>query len=107
MANGLVNLQAELRAIEDDGALPFRTFFSFVQRDAFFGDAWRVANEVDFLDQFVTAQHVLAAEAIWIGTLLNFFSRETCGDNSCARLHFHLMNGGADAGDEELFDAAE
>ena len=53
MADGFVNLQAELRAIENNRALPFRALRGAMQRDAFFGDARRVADQVERFDQFV------------------------------------------------------
>ncbi len=44
MSDGFVNLQAELRAIENDGALAFGTLRGGMQRDAFFADALRIAG---------------------------------------------------------------
>src|SRR6185437_3201595 len=107
MADGFVNLQAELRAIENNRALPFGTRSGVVQRDAFLGDARRVPKQIEFLDKFVAAQHVLPAETIRIRALLNFLSRKSGGYNSRARLHFHLMNHGADARNKKLFNFAE
>ena len=107
MADGFVNLQAELRAVQNDRARAFRALRGRMQRDGFFGDALRVAGQIERFDQFVAREHVLAAKAIRIGALLNFAARETGGDDSRARLHFHLMNRGADARSEKLLDAAE
>ncbi len=72
MADGFVDLQAELRAIEDDRALPFGALRGGMQRDGLFGDALRVADKVERFDQLVAREHVLPAEAIRIGALLNF-----------------------------------
>ena len=78
-----------------------------MQRDGFFGGALRVSHQIESFYQFVALESVLAAEAIRIGALLNFGARETGGDNSRAGMHFHLMNHGADAGNEELVNALE
>ena len=86
---------------------PSRALRRGVQRDRFFGDALRIANQIERLDEFVALQHVLAAEAIGIRTLLNFVARKAGGHDSRAGLHLHLMNRRADAGDEKLLDAAE
>ena len=107
MADGFVNLQAELRAIENDRALAFGALRGRMQRDGFFADARRVADQIERFDQFVAAQHVLPAEAIRIRTLLNFASGERRGDDSRAGLHLHLMNRRADARNEKLLDAAK
>ena len=92
MADGFVNLQAELRAIENDGALPFGALRGGMQRDAFFGDARRVADEIERFDQLVALQHVLPAETIGVRALLNFGACKTGGHDSRAGLHLDLMD---------------
>ena len=92
MADGFMNLQAELRAAQDYGLLAFRTLRCRMQRDALFGESAGVAYQVERFDQFVALQHVLAAEAVGIGAFLNLRAREAGGDDPGARLHFHLMN---------------
>ena len=56
------------------------------RRDALFGDAPGVADQVERFDQLVALQHVLAAEAIGIRALLNFGARETGGHDSRRRI---------------------
>ncbi len=87
--------------------LAFGTLRGGMQRDALFGDAPGVADQVERFDQLVALQHVLAAEAIRIGALLDFGARETGGHDSRAGLHLDLMNRRAGAGGEQLLDAAE
>ena len=86
---------------------PFGALRGGMQRDRFFSDARRVADQIERFDQLVALQHVLAAETIRIRTLLNFGSRETGGHDSRAGLHFHLMDRRADAGNEKLVDFAK
>ena len=107
MADGFVNLQAELRAFENDGALAFGTLRGFVQRDGLFGDALRVADQIERFDQFVAGKLMLAAEAIGIGALLDFVAGETRGHDARAGLHLDLMNARAEGGGVPLLDAAE
>ena len=107
MADGFVDLQAELRAFENDRACAFRTLYGGMERDGFFADALGVADQIERLDEFVAAFHVLPAETVRIRALLDFFFCETGGDDSRAGKHFYLMNCGADAGGEKLLDAAE
>ncbi len=64
MADGFMNLQAKLRAFENDGALALRTLRGFMQSESFFGDALRVAGQIERLDEFVAGKLMLAAEAI-------------------------------------------
>ena len=78
-----------------------------MQRDGFFGGALGVPHKIESLDQLVALKCVLAAETIWIRALLNFGARKTGGDNSRAGMHLHLMNHGADAGNEKLINALE
>ncbi len=78
-----------------------------VKRDRFFAGATSVADQVERFDQLVAFERVLAAEAIGIRPLLNFAARKTGGDDSGARLHFDLVNHGADGRDEELIDFAK
>ena len=92
MPDRFVNLQAKLRAAEDDRALSLRALRGGVQRDTFFGDARCVADEVERFDQLVALQHVLAAEAIRIRALLDFGALEAGGDDARARLHLDLVN---------------
>src|SRR6202047_234480 len=66
-----------------------------------------MTGKVERFDHLVALQRMLAAEAVRIRTLLNFGSGKSCGADSRARLHFDLMNRGADARNEKLFDSLE
>ena len=87
--------------------LPFGALRGGMQRDRFFGDAAAHCRPGRAIRPVRSPQHVLAAEAVRIRALLDFVSGKTGGDDSRARLHFHLMNHGADARDEKLLDAAK
>src|ERR1017187_4949420 len=50
MADRLVDLQGQLRAIEDEVELALRALIGSVQRDGFFGNAGGVADEVPLVD---------------------------------------------------------
>ena len=56
MADRFVNLQAELRAVENNRFGAFGTLRGGVQRDGFFRDALRVADQIERFDQFVALQ---------------------------------------------------
>ncbi len=107
MADRFVNLQAELGAFEDDGALAFGTHGGLVQRGGLFGDLRRVAHQVQRFDQLVAGELMLAAETGGIGALLNFVSGKTHGHDARAGVHLQLMNPRADRGGVPLLDAAE
>ena len=82
MADRFVNLQAQLRAIENDRALPLGALGGRMQRNRFFGDALRMGHQVERFDQFVAAQHVLSAKTVRIRALLDFVSGEGRGHDS-------------------------
>ena len=69
MSDRLVDLQTQLRAIENNGERTFRTLIGLVQRDCFFGDAPRVLDQFQFFDQFVAFVLPLSAKRIRIRTL--------------------------------------
>ena len=71
MADRLVNLQSQLRAIEDQVELAFRALIGAVQRDGFFGDARGVSDEIPLVDQLVAFELMLTAKGIRIRALLD------------------------------------
>ncbi len=71
MADGFVNLQPELTAIQDQIEAAFGTLIGRVQRHGLFGDARRVLQQIELVDQLVAFQLMLAAEGIRIGALLD------------------------------------
>src|SRR5882757_7069446 len=107
MADGFVNLQAELRAVENERLRSLWRLRRGMQRDRFFGDARRVAHKVERFDELVACQHVLPAETVWIRALLNFVSGKRGGDDPRAGLHLDLMNRRTDGRRKKLLDAAK
>ena len=79
MPDGFVDLQPELRAIENDVEHAFGTLVGVMQSHGFFGDAAGILDEVQFINQFVSFVLPLSAERIRIRPLLNFISRERVG----------------------------
>ena len=71
MADRFVNLQAELRAVQNQVELAFGTLIGGVQRHGLFGDARRVFEQAQFVHQFVALQLILAAEGVGVGALLD------------------------------------
>ncbi len=71
MADGFVNLQSELAAIQDQIEAAFGALIGRVQRHGLFGDARRVLQQIEFVDQLVAFELVLAAEGIRIRALLD------------------------------------
>ena len=107
MPDGFVNLQSELRAVENNRPRAFRALRGFVQSHRFFADAVGVARQVHGLNQFVTLQSVLAAEAVGIRALLNLVVGKAGGHDARAGLHLHLMNVSSGGGNENLLDPPE
>src|ERR1700691_3824024 len=107
MANGFVNLQAELRTPENNCLGTLGTLRGRVQRDGILRRTLGIPRQVESFDQFVALQSVLAAETIRVGALLNFGAGKTGGDDSRAGMHFDLMNHRADAGNEKLVNPLE
>src|SRR5260370_19551950 len=98
MANGFVDLQAELSATEDEGADFFRALSGAVERGGFFGDERRVSDQIERIHEFIALKGMLAAKTIGIRTLLNFFAlRSGCG-NTAPGNHFALATTTANAG---------
>jgi len=72
MADGFVNLQSELRAVENDRLRALGRLRRRMQRDRFFGNARRIPDQIERFHQFVARELVLPAETVRIGALLNF-----------------------------------
>ena len=107
MADRFVNLQAELRAVENDVERAFGALVGLVQGDGFLANAAGIFHELQFLDQFVAFVLPLPAEGIGIGALLNFVAGKGVGGISCAGRVLGLMNVGAFRGHKPLLLAAE
>src|SRR3984893_2758642 len=107
MADGFVNLQAELRTVENDRLRALGRLRGGMQRDSLFRDARCVPNQVERFHQFVARQLVLPAKAVRIGALLNFISGKRGRHDSRTGLHLDLMDHRSDRRGEQLLDAAE
>jgi hypothetical protein len=68
-----VNLESELRAVENNVERAFRTLLRMMQSDRLLGDAARVLYEFQLIDQLVAFVLPLPAVGIGIRTFLNFF----------------------------------
>src|SRR5205823_1862441 len=71
MAYRFVNLQAQLRAVEDEIEASLRALIGRMQRHGLLGDARSVSEQVQLLDQLVALQLMLSAERIGVGSLLD------------------------------------
>ena len=72
VAAGLVDLQRDLGAVEDDGRDAGRAGLGAQQRCGFFGDALGVAGEVLALDELPALGALVAADAVRVGAVLHF-----------------------------------
>ncbi len=107
MADGFVNLQAELASAKDERSGFLGALRGGMKRDGFFGNARRVLQKFERLDKFVAFERMLAAETVRVGALLNFVALEGSGGDAAASDHFSLMNAGADAGGKPGIDFAK
>src|SRR5438034_10820544 len=107
MADGFVDLQAELSATEDEGANLFRALSGTVERGGFLGDERRVFQQVQRFDKFVALEGMLATKTIGVRTLLNFFVLKRGGGNAAAGDYFALVDARTDAGGKPGVDLAE
>ncbi len=107
VADGFVNLQAELRAVENDCLRALGRLRRRMQRDRFFGDARGVPNQVERFHQLVARELVLPAKAVRIRTFLNLVPGKRGRDDSRAGLHLDLMDNRPDRRRKQLFDAAK
>ena len=82
MADGLVNLQRELRRVEDDVVLPFRTLIGRMQGNRLLRDLRRVIQQLEFLDQLIASVLELSAERVGIGALLDLRTLERIARHS-------------------------
>ena len=64
--------------------MALRTRVGGVERDGFFGDARRVAQQVELMDQLVSFQLILTTEGIRITPLLDLVVFETKGGEARA-----------------------
>ncbi len=74
MPHRLMNLQPQLRAVEDDVVLALRSLIRLEQRDGFFAYPTRIFQQLQLADQFVSFVLPLPAIRIGIRPLLDFVS---------------------------------
>src|ERR1022692_1971644 len=107
MADRLVDLQAQLRAVEDEVELALGALIGAVQRHGFFGDARGVPDQVPLVDQLVALKLMLPAEGIRIRALLDlavFVGQRRVAD---AAEVAGLIDQAAERGGEDLAAALE
>src|SRR5439155_7116050 len=102
VADRLVNLQAHLRAAQDNVLHAARTLVGLEQRDALLGDATRVAEEIEFVHQLVTASLVLPAKRVWIRPPLDLAAGERRLHEPGAGLRLELADVGGEARNKQL-----
>ena len=92
MPDRFVNLQPQLRAIENDVELAFRTLIGMMQRHRLFGDPPGVFEQLQFIDQLISLVLPLPAIRIRIRPLLNLISRKRVRRIARAGRVLRLMN---------------
>src|SRR5579864_7753520 len=97
MSDGLVNLQPDLRATQDDVLHAARTLLGLEQRDTLLGDARRVPHQVNLFYQLVAPGLILSAEGVRIGAPLNLVSGKRCRHEAGAGLSLELVDVGTEA----------
>ncbi len=90
-----MDLQTELRTVEDNVEYALRAFVGSQQRDCFFAHPARVFDQLQLVDQFVSFVLPLPAVGIGIRSLLNFASGERVRGVAGSRGVFRLMDVGA------------
>src|SRR3974390_1085271 len=71
MPDGFVDLEPELAAVEDQTELALGALVRGVERHSLLGDARRVSGKVEFVDELVALELILAAEGIRVRPLLD------------------------------------
>ena len=102
VADGFVNLQAQLRAVEDQVEFALGALVGLMQRHGLFGDARGVLQQAQLVHQFVAFQLELAAEGIGEGALLKIAVLVAGGRETRAREAARLIDYAAESRDEDL-----
>src|SRR5581483_12500961 len=71
MADRFVDLQSQLRAVENQIELTLGTLLGGVQGDSFFGDSRSMSQQVQLVYEFVALELILSTKRIRIRPLLN------------------------------------
>ena len=102
VADGFVDLQTELRAIQNQVRLAFGTLIGGVQRHRLFSHPRRVLEQAQFFHQLVPLQLVLPAERIGIGAPLDLAILVAEGRKTGARQAAGLIDETPQGGCEDL-----
>src|SRR6266498_2088360 len=92
MSNGLMDLQSQLRALEDNVEHALRTLLRTVESNCLFADPPRVLYQLQFIDQLIAFVLPLPTERIRIRSLLDLSPSERVGYIASTRRIFRLMN---------------
>src|SRR5579871_4197415 len=107
VADGFVDLQAKLGAIEDEVECALGALVGGVEGDGFLGNARGVFQELQLVDELIPFQLILAAEGVGVGAPLDFAilvaERGKTGAGRVAR----LIDEAAEGGSEDLAAAFE
>src|SRR5664280_2908071 len=105
MADRLVDLQRELRRVENDIELAFGTLSSRMQRDRPLGNFGGMLQQPQLLDEFIPSALELAAVRVGIRAFLDFRTlkriRRVARTGSDGRLVYLCLLYTSDAADEE------
>src|SRR5580698_10764470 len=102
MADGFVDLQPELAAIQDQVEAAFGALIGRVQRNGLLRHERRMGQEIELVNQLVALELVLAAERIRIGALLDLVALKAEGFKSSSARSAGLIDDAADGRDEDL-----
>src|SRR5271170_3434307 len=95
MPDRFMNLQPQLRAVENDVERAFRTLLRAMQRNRLFGDTARVLDQLQLIDQLVALVLPLSTVRIGVRPFLNLVVRKCIGSVTRACRILRLMNIGS------------
>src|SRR5580692_84672 len=107
MADGFVDLQPELAAIQDQVEAAFGALIGRVQCDGLLRHERRMGQKIELVDQLVALELVLTAEGIRIGALLDLVILEAVGFESGTARSAGLIDDAAEGRDEDLAASME
>jgi hypothetical protein len=102
VADRLVNLQAQLGAVEDQVKFALGTLVGLMQSYGLFGNARRALQKTQLVYQFIALQLELAPEGIGEGALLKIAVLVAGGRETRAREAARLIDYAPESGDEDL-----
>src|SRR5579859_2624693 len=102
MADRFMNLQPELRAVQNQIEAPLRALVGRVQRHRFLGHARSIFEQLQLFHQFVALQLVLPAERVGVRALLDFAVAKAVRRESRAARVARLIDQTAQRGRKDL-----